>query len=173
MAMKDHGWEITSIDNCSSFNPTIVADLTTYKPVGQFDLIWASPPCTDFARWAMPLSFGPRRIPDMRLLLSTLEIIDSLKPRFWIIENVRGARAWFKPYLSLPTHVIGPYNFWTNILNLQKLRRAEFSEGKGKWKLSPSPLRPALRSKIPYAISKVVAMKVEEVIYTEKVIESG
>lgn len=166
-AMIVRGWNVIRIDNVTKFKPDIVADLIHFRPKGNYDLIWASPPCTDFARWAMPESFGPRRIPHLDLFKASIEIIQQLKPRFWIIENVRGSRMWVKELLGVPTQVIGPYNFWSN-LNIPKLKREEY-KGKGKWKLPPSPDRPALRSKIPYGLSNHIANLVEKEIFADAI----
>lgn len=64
------------------------------------DLIVASPPCYDFSlAFSAPQGIASRQgrevfdayEPDMELFEVTLEIIDMLKPRYWIIENVRGS----------------------------------------------------------------------------------
>jgi site-specific DNA-cytosine methylase len=84
--------EVVSIDILQKFNPTIITDILTwdYKqyPVGHFDTIWASPPCTEYS---IILNAHPNRPRNLDLADSivkrTLEIIDYFKPNFWYIEN--------------------------------------------------------------------------------------
>ena len=47
------GWRVTSVDLRADFEPTICCDALDLKPEqveGQVDLIWASPPCTDYSK---------------------------------------------------------------------------------------------------------------------------
>ena len=88
-AFEALGWEVTSLDADATTRPSICADIRewdyrTYPP-GHFDLIWASPVCTDFSR---ALTRRPRRLEDGdRLVLKTIEIIGYLRPRWWAVEN--------------------------------------------------------------------------------------
>ena len=57
-------------------------------PVGYFDFVWASPPCTEYSR---AKTVGIRNIARAdRLVLRVLEILRHLSPRYWIIENPLG-----------------------------------------------------------------------------------
>jgi site-specific DNA-cytosine methylase len=76
----------------------IEGDLNPY--LCNIDLIVASPPCYDFSlAFSAPQGIVSRKgreefeayEPDMDLFLVTLEIIEMLKPRYYIIENVRGS----------------------------------------------------------------------------------
>ena len=76
----------------------IEGDLNPY--LCNIDLIVASPPCYDFSlAFSAPQGIVSRMgresfeayEPDMELFTVTLEIIEMLKPRYWIIENVRGS----------------------------------------------------------------------------------
>ena len=56
------GWEVVSLDIVSKFEPTILCDIrswdyTTFPP-GHFDMVWASPVCTEYSR---ALTTRPRR----------------------------------------------------------------------------------------------------------------
>jgi hypothetical protein len=79
-----------TVDILPKFGPTIVADILTwdyhvYEP-HSFDVIWCSPPCTEYSvaktRGARNLELADR------LVARCFEIIDYLKPRVWIVENV-------------------------------------------------------------------------------------
>ena len=82
--------------------PSICADIRewdyrTYPP-GHFDLIWASPVCTEFSR---ALTRRPRRLEDGdRLVLKTIEIIGYLRPRWWAVENPRTGLLKSRPYMQ-------------------------------------------------------------------------
>ncbi len=82
--------ETVTVDLLSLFNPTHVEDITiwdyTIYPPEYFDIIWASPPCTEYSkaktRGIRDLSFADS------LVKKSFEIIDYFKPKLWIVENV-------------------------------------------------------------------------------------
>ena len=82
----------------------------------KIDCIWASPPCKDFSNaYSSPKSIHIREHgigsykPDMTLLKKAKEIIDLVKPKYWVIENVVGSIRYFREYLGEPRQIIGPY----------------------------------------------------------------
>eukprot|EP00439_Symbiodinium_sp_Y106_P047468 s7668_g6.t1 len=80
-AFEALGWEVTSLDADATTRPTICADVQAWDygtyPPRHFDLIWASPVCTEFSR---ALTRRPRRLEDGdRLVLKTIEIIGHLR----------------------------------------------------------------------------------------------
>lgn len=84
--------EIVSIDILQKFNPTEVSDILKwdYKkyPPGYFDVIWASPPCTEYSAI---LRSQPNRQRNLALADSivqrTIEIIEYFNPDKWFMEN--------------------------------------------------------------------------------------
>src|SRR2546427_160569 len=89
-AMVDRGWKVVRVDLDPRFKPTIIADVRQFHLNWSPDLLWASPPCTEFAKLTMPKSWHPSRqdTSDISLVDSTFSIIAAVRPRFWILENV-------------------------------------------------------------------------------------
>tara|TARA_R100001594_G_scaffold51207_1_gene84546 strand:+ start:3292 stop:3891 length:600 start_codon:yes stop_codon:yes gene_type:complete len=104
-------WEVISVDIDKKFNPDICCDIMDldYKrwEVGEFDIIWLSPPCRFFSQ-ARNCWVGRRtKFHDMAILtremmkedidkyglppvMKGLEIVDYLKPTYWFMENPVG-----------------------------------------------------------------------------------
>jgi len=85
----DYAWEVISLDNRKSTEPTFCCDIMDFDfkqyPVGYFDMIWASPPCTEYS---ICKQNAPRKLELAdSIVKKTLEIIRYLKPKLWFIEN--------------------------------------------------------------------------------------
>jgi site-specific DNA-cytosine methylase len=84
--------EIVSVDILEKFQPTECADILRwdYKkfPTGHFDVIWASPPCTEFSALLFARPDRPRNL-DLAdsIVKKTIEIIEYFNPDKWFIEN--------------------------------------------------------------------------------------
>lgn len=155
-AMTDRGWDVVTVDCVRAFNPTFVADVSHWTWQGETpDLIWASPPCPEFSRMSMPWTRakmpGP---PSMILVNAAKRIIEECKPRWWVIENVRGA----VPYLGKPAKRIGAYFLWGQFpdFEAQTSKRKEMLPG---WQKQH-------RAMVPYSISKALAIACEQAIGT-------
>ena len=80
------GYDVVSLDiRDADINCDILDwDYSVYPP-GTFEVIWASPPCTEYSR---AKTVGVRNIEHAnRIVKRTLEIISYLKPTYFIIEN--------------------------------------------------------------------------------------
>lgn len=151
-AMRDRGWEVVTLDLDPRFEPDIVADLREWSYAGPTpDLVWISPPCTEFARESMPWSKTGAR-PDLSLVQAARRIVEEINPPAWVLENVRGA----VPYLGPAREIHGPFFLWGRfpapgrpVLNLRK-------------KESYSSAQAAERAKVPYALSLALAVAVEQ-----------
>lgn len=83
--------KIVTLDADPSHSPTILTDVCewNYKddvfPRGYFDIIWASPPCTEYS---LAKTTGVRDLTGAdRIVLSVRRIIDYFSPTAWFIEN--------------------------------------------------------------------------------------
>jgi len=157
-AFRDRGHHVITVDIEKNFKPSVVADVRFLPIRGKFDIILASPPCDEFSKASMPWYDGV--VPDMTLLKATVQIIQELKPRFWVIENVRGAIPYFEPYLGGYRQRCGSRYLWGNFPRFY----CRHEKCYGKWRLPPSPMRKALRSKIPYEISLKLCLAVENAL---------
>lgn len=161
-AMKDRGWEVITQDINPDFKPTYCCDIREFffHDGGEhlFDLVWASPPCTEFSRSSMPRTWKCNAIPPVPntdLLKCAVGVINCLKPRYWIIENVAGARKYFLPIVGKPIKKCGSRYLWGEFPIF--ISKPVY----GKWFLPPSKERSAKRSLIPYSLSLAVALAIE------------
>lgn len=111
-AMSEAGWDVVTLDVEAKFNPDVVANLNTWEYTGPTpDLIWASPPCTEFSRESMPWCRTGKH-PDMALVMACKRVIEQTRPKYWVIENVRGAIKYFRPIFGPPRASFGPFFLW-------------------------------------------------------------
>ena len=82
-------FNVVALDNDPKSNVTIRMDIMewdyTEYPPGYFDIIWASPPCTEYSTMLVRRA---RRMEEADVLVQrVLEIIGYFEPRVWLIEN--------------------------------------------------------------------------------------
>ena len=144
------GWNVVTVDIDPQFDPDIVADLIDFRYLGKKpDLIWASPPCTEFSRESMPWC-RTGNPPDMDLVFACKRIIDQVNPKYWVIENVKGAIKYFDPHYGRPKASFGPFFLWGHFpisgpQGLQYRKKESFSSKDV-----------AARAKIPTTISEAL-----------------
>ncbi len=149
-AMRKFGWQVISIDIDPQFQPDILIDVRDFhyhdcRP----HLIWASPPCDEFSREDMPWC-RTGRTPDLSIYEACQRIIQEAQPRYWVIENVRGA----VPYFGEPRQIIYPFFLWGFFPELY------VSNFEYKPKASYSSSAAAARAAIPFPISLALARAV-------------
>lgn len=83
---EEAGWTVDKVDILQG------RDVREYHP-SKADFVWASPPCTEysysnrkFATWESKYETAPK------LWRDSLRVVREARPRFWIIENVKGAQ---------------------------------------------------------------------------------
>lgn len=151
-AFRAHGARVVTIDLGPRARPDIVADIRCLplalgpdagRPV---DLLWISPPCTEFsdARPDRPLR------PSLDLHRAALAAVRVIRPRFWIIENVRGAI----PHFGIPAQKIGPWCLWGYFPRIE-VTLAMSQHRKSAHRTA------AARGAIPYALSEALYRAVD------------
>ena len=84
---KEMGYSVISLDK--DMDADLKMDIRNFKyeesPPHMFDVIWASPPCTEYSR---AKSRGVRDIEGANEITQlTLKITEYFQPKYWIIEN--------------------------------------------------------------------------------------
>lgn len=136
------GWQVVRIDNAEGTAADVRADLATWEPVGSYDLVWASPPCTQ-------LSTASRlRDVDAGLVLvdAALRIIRQLRPRWWVLENVHGATRAISGRIGPPVACYGSFYLWGCFPPFEALVPRDKTKLSGR-------RRAERRAAIPWAVS--------------------
>ena len=117
------GYEVISLDlKDADINCDILEwDHTTFES-GYFDVVWASPPRTEYSR---AKTTGIRKIEHAnKIVLKTLDIIEYFNPKYYIIENPQTGLLkdqWFMyglPYVDIDYCKYGmPYRKRTRLWN--------------------------------------------------------
>lgn len=144
-AASVRGWDVTRIDNAEGTAHDVRADLATWLPDegAWWDLIWASPPCTELST-----ANNLTRDVDSGLVLvrAALRIIRQVRPRWWVLENVHGATRAIGSLIGPPVAQYGSFYLWGVFPPF------EASVPRNKTKLS-GRRRAERRAAIPWAIS--------------------
>ncbi len=165
--MRAKGWDVVRVE----IEPDLDAEFRDVRAFswrgGRPDLIWASPPCTEFS---LACAGRVRTIappPSIDLVLHAQRIIRECSPRFWIIENVAGACRYFEPILGPHRQSIGPFFLWGNFPLLPvdpwpiKGYKGRKKSGRFHDREKDRRHRARARAEIPAEISEAVADMVE------------
>lgn len=173
-AMRERGWTVVGVDCQPELDPDVLADVGTYYYDGPpVDLIWASPPCNEFSKWDKRCWYPDCPEPSMDLVQAALRIVEEARPRWWLLENVRGARSWFLPKLGPvvlqrpPTYLWGcppPGLLLPSVGAGHKEYCSRRSDDPRAQRLTSNHRRSQLRAIIPYPISYAVATATERAL---------
>ena len=134
--MAKHGHDTFTVDDDVSLMPDLVCDILKLdikklSHANSPDMLWASPPCQGFSVAAMGRNWNIDNTPKtdsarlaMALAQKTLELITTLKPKWWFIENPRGKLRKMSFMQGLIRHTVTycqygdtrmkPTDIWTN-----------------------------------------------------------
>ena len=179
-------WDVTTVEINPEFDPDITTDVFDLRPSDfeqEFDVIVASPPCTQFSFAASSLerfADGEPQTDDaadaVALVYHTLGLIRGLSPDYWFMENPQG---WLRQVIGDPdarvtycqygTGYMKPTDVWgTHPVCFEPKRCAAGSGcheyntdqshgGKGSMSGTDSyPDDPAERSLVPYELSDAI-----------------
>lgn len=110
-AFRARGHDVVTLDIYPVLRPDILADIRALPIRGPCDLMWASPPCKGASQTSMPWLRHFGKAPPAEwwdLVYATCAAIAKLNPRWWVLENVRGAVRWIGP----PRKKAGAYYLW-------------------------------------------------------------
>lgn len=108
-------WNVVSVDMILPATHKCDIMEFNYKqyPKDYFDIIWASPPCTNYSKlqdcWIGRMRKGQiytkevqaqEMNNDDKLVLKALEIIEYFNPHWWFIENPAGSRMKDRPFMK-------------------------------------------------------------------------
>ena len=128
------GNKVFTIDFNPKFKPDMVADMLYFdtkmlpKEWRNPDILWMSPPCQTFSlsgnSMFMGFPTGSKTYIGLALAYKCIELIQKLKPKYWIIENPRAGlrNIWFmKPlprtsvsYCQYGLNRMKPTDIWNN-----------------------------------------------------------
>jgi site-specific DNA-cytosine methylase len=161
-AFHEAGYQCTGIDikNLDYPGHFIKADINEWIPDQSYDIILASPPCNEFSlskKWGHGTQDERQ---GLDLVYRTFYLIQLIKPRFFIVENVKGLAEFLPP----PTDII-KYNrhkngkaayLWSNIGKLGFLDKMIDK------KIDINNDTKSSRALIPYPLSKAVLDKIKK-----------
>jgi site-specific DNA-cytosine methylase len=145
------GWRVCRVDNAPGTARDVSADLATWETREPWDLVWASPPCTELSTAS--------RVRDVEaglvLVRAAVRIIRAVQPRWWVLENVHGATRAIGELLGPPVTTCGSFYLWGVFPPFQA------NVPRNKTRLS-GRRRAERRAAIPWAISEGLIRACEE-----------
>jgi hypothetical protein len=175
-------WAVFRIENnplLSEVPNTVIADIFDIRPFNissqRIDYVHASPPCLEFSlAYNAPRSRAERNGEDyhpthgLAMAKRVKEIIDTLEPLYWSVENVKGSAKYLSPIFGEPRLIVGAYVYYGNFPLFESRHFATLPSKADQDKRSKSPLRANHRAHIPlcsYHKAFFDAMEVSKVYF--------
>ena len=179
-SMLNNGWDVKRIENNPALSLVPNTEIMCIYDVGelldlgiymgnipsQLTLVWASPPCTDFSDgYNSPKSkahragIGYHPEEAIAMVKETKRIIDILQPKYYIIENVRGAIPFLEKILGKPVMIIDSIVLWGRFPKWAMEPGYKHIKDESAW--SDDPMRANKRALIPYAVSDACRQSIE------------
>ena len=163
-AFAEAGHDCTGIDLNNKLGYPyrfIQADLNDWVPDQHYDVILASPPCTQFSKVVQRWTGKANESKGLGLVFRTFALIQEIKPKYWIIENVKG----LSEFIDKPSDIVRygktqnhkEAYLWSNI---GQLGFFDTMSNKNTHRSTYKTTNPEL-AKIPYPLSKAVLTKIE------------
>ena len=123
-AFKDKGHQVITVDIEPKFKPNICKDIMQITPKDfdgyNFDIVLASPPCNCFSVASIYRHWNEDKtiknngeLDAIRLVLHTIELIQALRPKFWVMENPTGM---LRKVIGLPHYEISQCQYGRSIM---------------------------------------------------------
>jgi len=165
-----HGWRVVGYDNepkCATRYPGefVLQDVSTIagSRLAGAGIIVASPPCQRFSEARASRKHDPATEDDLGLLKQAVRVIREAQPRYWVIENVRGAVPLFSSVLGAPRYSKRPFYLWGRfppfLVGQSNLRKMGwyYRPDKGKWFQTPGKRDPRERARLPLNLTSPIA----------------
>jgi hypothetical protein len=171
-------WAVTTVDIEGRFEPDIEADVFELRPSDferEFDVVLASPPCTQFSIAASRFyrfENGEPQTEDaadaLALVHHTVGLIRGLAPTYWLLENPVGKlrQVWRAPNATLTQCQYGralrkPTDLWGDVppavfKTCSPGDDCHDSEPRGMGSGENHVRDPAERAKVPYELSDAI-----------------
>jgi hypothetical protein len=154
----------TSMDDVVKVRDRLAVYQAQGVEIRHTDVILAAPPCVEFSlAYSSPRSIAMRNgeefHPDMTLLEATLDIIEIVKPRYWVIENVVGSIKYFAEYGLTPRQIHGAHVLYGNF---PMFECEELPTKASKDKTSTHPLRANHKALVPWALSSALRQAITD-----------
>lgn len=145
----------TSIEDVKEVRDRLLEYKQNGHPMRKIDLVLASPPCYEFSLgFSAPRAVASRTKeeynPSMDLVEITMEIIQLINPRYFVIENVMGSIRYFEKIGLVPNQIHGSYVFYGNFPKFSTPDMPTKAE-KDSW--HGDPLRSNKRALVPLELS--------------------
>jgi hypothetical protein len=162
-AFAEAGHDCTGVDikNLNYPYRFIQADLNDWVPDQHYDVILASPPCTEFSIVKKISNNQEYERQGLDLVYRTFHLIELIKPKWFVVENVKGLGEFLPPPDEIIRYGKGKCHkeawLWSNIGKLGMLDRMIH------YRCDQNSYSSGLRGLIPYPLSKAVLDKIRKI----------